>query len=141
MTRIVPSAAFGRRLGLIPYLATRFGIVDEMNVIPGGEEHGAVREAPAPLLGYGFVMAAAHSEDASLDGGHEPGPVWLGLSVPRRDLAVACRNEVETSAELDREESRAVLSGNAVKLLPRLAGLAQKRTKDAGTPQRARYTR
>jgi hypothetical protein len=51
MTRIVPSAAFGRRLGLIPYLATRFGIVDEMNVIPGGEEHGAVRGGSGAFTG------------------------------------------------------------------------------------------
>jgi acyl-CoA reductase-like NAD-dependent aldehyde dehydrogenase len=40
----------------------------------------------------------------------------------RRDLAVACRHEVETSAELDNEESRAVMAGNALKLFPRLAG-------------------
>ncbi len=39
----------------------------------------------------------------------------------RRDLAVACRHEVETSAELDSEESRAVLADNALKLFPRLA--------------------
>ena len=31
----------------------------------------------------------------------------------RRDLAVACRYEVETDAELDREESLAVLAQNA----------------------------
>ena len=39
----------------------------------------------------------------------------------RRDLAVACRHEVETSAELYSEESRAVLADNALKLFPRLA--------------------
>ena len=62
--------------------------------------------------------------------------VLFGSDYPylRRGLAVACRNEVETSAELDREDSRAVLSGNAVKLLPRLAGLAQKRTKTLEPP-------
>jgi hypothetical protein len=36
----------------------------------------------------------------------------------------ACRHEVETSAELESEESRAVLAGNALKLFPRLAALA-----------------
>ena len=39
----------------------------------------------------------------------------------RRDLAVACRHEVETSAELDSQESRAVLADNALKLFPPLA--------------------
>jgi hypothetical protein len=37
------------------------------------------------------------------------------------DLAVACRHEVETSAELENEESRTVLADNALKLFPRLA--------------------
>jgi hypothetical protein len=35
-----------------------------------------------------------------------------------------CDHEVETSAESDSEESRAVLADNALKLLPRLAGSA-----------------
>lgn len=43
---------------------------------------------------------------------------------PRRDLAVACRGEVETSAEPGGEDSRAVLAGNALKLFPRLAARA-----------------
>ena len=49
--------------------------------------------------------------------------VLFGSDYPylRRDLAVACRHEVETSAELEKEESRAVLAGNAQKLFPRLA--------------------
>jgi hypothetical protein len=35
-----------------------------------------------------------------------------------------CDHEVETSAEPDSEESRAVLAENALKLVPRLAGSA-----------------
>src|SRR5580692_978876 len=35
---------FSHAGGTIPYLATRFGIVDEMNVIPGAEERGAVTD-------------------------------------------------------------------------------------------------
>jgi len=51
------------------------------------------------------------------------GEVLFGSDYPylRRDLAVACRHEVETSAELDSDESRRVLAANALKLFPRLA--------------------
>jgi aminocarboxymuconate-semialdehyde decarboxylase len=51
--------------------------------------------------------------------------VVFGSDYPylRRDLAVACRGEVETSEELDiaGAESRSILAGNALKLFPRLA--------------------
>jgi 6-methylsalicylate decarboxylase len=51
------------------------------------------------------------------------GQVLFGSDYPylRRDLAVACRHEVETSAELNSEESRVVLADNALKLFPQLA--------------------
>jgi hypothetical protein len=51
------------------------------------------------------------------------GQVLFGTDYPylRRDLAVACRHDVETSTELDSEESRAVLAESALKLFPRLA--------------------
>jgi predicted TIM-barrel fold metal-dependent hydrolase len=54
------------------------------------------------------------------------GQVLFGSDYPylRRDLAVACRHEVETSTELDAQESRAVLADNALKLFPRLAARA-----------------
>jgi aminocarboxymuconate-semialdehyde decarboxylase len=60
------------------------------------------------------------------------GQVLFGSDYPyvRRDLAVACRQEVETSAELDSKESRAVLAGNALKLFPRLAACAPKQTQN-----------
>eukprot|EP01133_Synstelium_polycarpum_P025941 gene25941-31148_t len=53
------------------------------------------------------------------------GQVLFGSDYPylRRDLAVACRHEVETSAELDSKESRAILADNALKLFPRLASV------------------
>jgi aminocarboxymuconate-semialdehyde decarboxylase len=51
------------------------------------------------------------------------GHVLFGSDYPylRRDLAVSCRLEVETSAELDSKESRSLLADNALKLFPRLA--------------------
>ena len=48
--------------------------------------------------------------------------------------AVACRQEVETSAELDSEESRAVLAENALKLFPRLAVRAPKEAESLPPP-------
>ena len=44
----------------------------------------------------------------------------------RRDMAVRCRGEVEKSPELSPAEARAVLSGNALKLFPRLSPLAER---------------
>jgi aminocarboxymuconate-semialdehyde decarboxylase len=56
------------------------------------------------------------------------GRVLFGSDYPylRRDLAVACRHEVETSTELDGDESCAVLADNALKLFPRLAARADR---------------
>jgi aminocarboxymuconate-semialdehyde decarboxylase len=65
------------------------------------------------------------------------GQVLFGTDYPyvRRDLAVACRHQVETSSELDRSESRAVLADNALKLFPRLAARAQTLSADAASPR------
>ena len=58
------------------------------------------------------------------------GQVLFGSDYPylRRDLAVSCRSEVESSAELQANEPRAVLAGNAFKLFPRFAGHAATQT-------------
>jgi hypothetical protein len=61
------------------------------------------------------------------------GQVLFGSDYPylRRDLAVSCRQEVESSAELQANEAYAVLVGNALKLFPRFAGHAANRTTNA----------
>jgi 6-methylsalicylate decarboxylase len=55
------------------------------------------------------------------------GQALFGSDYPyvRRDIAVVCRHEIDVSAELQTEESRAVLAGNALKLFPQLTALAQ----------------
>ena len=60
------------------------------------------------------------------------GQVLFGSDYPylRRDLAVSCRHEVESSAELQANEARAVLAGNALKLSPRFTGDAATQTKN-----------
>jgi len=108
--------------GTIPYLATRFSIIDEMNVIPGAEERGTVADTLRGLY-WDTALSWRPPVLRMLRSVVGMGQVLFGSDYPylRRDLAVACRQEVETSAELDSEESRAVLAGNAVKLFPRLA--------------------
>jgi len=111
---------FSHAGGTIPYLATRFSIIDEMNVIPGAEERGTAADTLRRL--YWDTALSWHPRSAV-----GMGQVLFGSDYPylRRDLAVACRHEVKTSAELDSEESRTVLVGNALKLFPRLAALAR----------------
>jgi 6-methylsalicylate decarboxylase len=55
--------------------------------------------------------------------------VLFGSDFPflRRDLAVNCVQRLEQTAELTADERTRVMSGNAIKLFPRLAALASKR--------------
>lgn len=123
---------FAHAGGTIPYLATRFSIIDEMNVIPGAEERGT---AAATLRRLYWETALSWRRPVlpmlrSVVGMNQ---VLFGSDYPylRRDLAVACRHEVDAGMELDSEESRAVLANNALKLFPRLAGCAPKKTENA----------
>lgn len=116
--------------GTTPYLATRFSIVDEMNIVPGGEERGTAADTLRRLywdtaLSWRPPILRMLRSEIGL------GQVLFGSDYPylRRDLAVACRHKVETSPELNSEESRSVLAGNALKLFPRLAALAKKEKK------------
>ncbi|SMG48986.1 amidohydrolase family protein [Paraburkholderia susongensis] len=108
--------------GTIPYLAARFSVIDEMNVIPDGEERGTAADTLRRLYWDTAVSwrPAILQMLRSVVGMDQ---VLFGSDYPylRRDLAVACRHDVETNAGLDSEESRAVLAGNALKLFPRLA--------------------
>lgn len=114
---------FSHAGGTIPYLATRFSIIDEMNVIPGAEERGT---AAGTLRGLYWDTALSWRLPVlrMLRSVVGMGQVLFGTDYPylRRDLAVACRHEVEASLELDSEESHAVLADTALKLFPRLAG-------------------
>jgi len=120
---------FSHAGGTIPYLATRFSIVDEMNVIPGAEERGTAAETLRRL--YWDTALAWHPPILRmLRSVVGMGQVLFGSDFPylRRDLAVACRGEVESSPELDAKESRNVLANNALKLFPRLAARTPART-------------
>jgi len=113
---------FSHAGGTTPYLATRFSVVDEMNVIPGAEERGTAADTLRRLY-WDTALSWRPPVLRMLRSVVGMGQVLFGSDYPylRRDLAVACRHEVETSAELDSPESRAVLADNALKLFPRLA--------------------
>jgi 6-methylsalicylate decarboxylase len=127
---------FSHAGGTIPYLATRFSIIDAMNVIPGAEERGTAADALRRLY-WDTALSWRPPVLQMLRSVVGMGQVLFGSDYPylRRDLAVACRHEVETSVGLDREESRAVLADNALKLFPRLAARAPKEQASARTPR------
>lgn len=108
--------------GTIPYLATRFGIIDEMKVIPGAEKRGTAADMLRRIY-WDTASAWRPPVLRMLRAEAGVGQVLFGTDYPyvRRDLAVACRRDVETSPELDSKESRAVLADNALKLFPRFA--------------------
>jgi 6-methylsalicylate decarboxylase len=117
---------FSHAGGTIPYLATRIGVVDEMNVIPGAEERGTAidtmrRHYWDTAISWRPPILRMLRTEIGLD------RVLFGSDYPylRRDLAVKCRANVESSPELDGDEAGAVLSGNALRLFPRLAALAR----------------
>jgi predicted TIM-barrel fold metal-dependent hydrolase len=118
--------------GTIPYLATRFGIIDEMKVIPGAEERGTAADMLRRLY-WDTASAWRPPILRMLRSESGIGQVLFGTDYPylRRDLAIACRHEVETSSELDSEERRAVLCNNALKLFPRLAVRAPREEKNS----------
>ena len=113
---------FSHAGGTIPYLATRFSIVDAMNVISGAEERGTATDTLRRL--YWDTALSWHAPNlAMLRSVVGMGQVLFGTDYPylRRDLAVACPREVRASAELTEDERQLVLSGNARKLFPRIA--------------------
>jgi predicted TIM-barrel fold metal-dependent hydrolase len=125
---------FSHAGGTIPYLATRFSTIDEMNVIPGAEERGTAADTLRRLY-WDTALSWRPPVLRMLRSVVGMGQVLFGSDYPylRRDLAVACRHEVETSAELDSEESRTVLADNALKLFPRLAVGARTERENAQT--------
>src|SRR5258707_243676 len=115
--------------GTIPYLATRMSIIDEMNAIPGAEERGTAADTLRRLY-WDTALSWRPPLLQMLRTVVGISQVLFGSDYPylRRDLAVACRREVEQSSELGRVDAAAVLAGNAIKLFPRIAALAAKRS-------------
>jgi predicted TIM-barrel fold metal-dependent hydrolase len=107
--------------GTIPYLMGRFGIVDEMGVIPGAASR---QDAESTFRNLYFDTALAWSDPVltmlrsriGLD------HVVFGTDFPylRRDLATACRQHILDTNVLSVDEKASILGGTARSLLPRL---------------------
>jgi hypothetical protein len=94
-----------------------------MNVIPGAEERGTAADTLRRLY-WDTALSWRPPILRMLRSVVGIGQVLFGSDYPylRRDLAVGCRLEVETSAELDSKESRAVLAGICAEVIPTAGG-------------------
>ena len=113
---------FSHAGGTIPYLASRFSVVDAMNVIPGAEERGTAADTFRRL--YWDTALSWHAPNLEmLRSVVGMSQVLFGTDYPylRRDLAVACPQEMRASTALAENERKLVMSGNAKKLFPRIA--------------------
>src|SRR5258705_484888 len=124
---------FSHAGGTIPYLATRFGIIDEMGVIDGGKERGTAADTFRRLhwdtaLSWRDPVLHLLRSVVGLD------RVFFGSDFPylRRDLAVGCREQVGRTTALSDAERAAVLGENAMKLLPRIESSVRSRVSPVG---------
>ena len=120
---------FSHAGGTMPFLATRLSIIDRMNVMPGAEERETADDTFRKLY-WDTALSWRAPNLRMLRSVTGMGQVLFGSDYPylRRDMAVSCRREVETSAELAGDESRAVLADNALKLFPRLRELRDRKS-------------
>jgi 6-methylsalicylate decarboxylase len=111
---------FSHAGGVIPYLAGRFAIVDEMNVIPGGENR-TTAAATLRRLHYDTALSFTPPVLNMLRDVVGLTQVLFGTDYPylRRDMAVRCADHMRQT--LSESERQTVLHGNAQRLFPRLA--------------------
>jgi predicted TIM-barrel fold metal-dependent hydrolase len=113
---------FAHAGGTIPYLAARFAIVDEMNVIPGAQERGAFATG-LPRLYWDTASAFSDPVLHLLRSVTGLGNVVFGTDYPypRDAISIAGLRQLQNTAELDDGECRGVLGGSAARLIPRLS--------------------
>jgi len=111
---------FSHAGGTVPYLAGRWAVIDEMNVIPGAEQREPAADTLRRLywdtaVSYGDPVLRMLKDVVGLD------QVLFGSDFPylRRDLAVNCVQRLEQTTVLTADERAQVLNGNAIKLFPR----------------------
>jgi len=112
---------FSHAGGSIPYLAARFAIIDEMGVIHGGAERGTSAETFRRL--YWDTALAWHDPVLQLlKSVVGTSQVLYGSDYPylRRDLAIGSREHLARTTILNDADRTAVLSENALTLLPRI---------------------
>lgn len=129
---------FSHAGGTIPYLASRFAVVDEMGVIAGGAQRGTAADTFRRL----YWDTALSWRDPVLNllrdvvGMHR---VLFGTDYPylRRDLAMGSRRQLAQTAALNDAERAAVLGESALELLPRVAAALRGRTSPSPSQPRA----
>ena len=117
---------FSHAGGTIPFVASRFGIVDAMDVIPGAEERGPFAETVTRLY---WDTASAFGDPVlhllrSVTGLRN---VVFGTDYPypHDEISIGGLRHVESTAELSDDERRDILGGSAARLIPRLAGVSR----------------
>jgi 6-methylsalicylate decarboxylase len=116
---------FAHAGGTIPFVASRFAIVDEMDVIPGSDERGAFASA-LPRLYWDTASAFGDPVLHLLRSVAGLGNVVFGTDYPypRDAISIAGLRQLESTLELDDDERRRVLGGSAARLIPRLERVA-----------------
>jgi 6-methylsalicylate decarboxylase len=118
---------FAHAGGTIPFLASRFAIVDEMDVIPGAQERGPFA-AGLPRLYWDTASAFGDPVLHMLRSVAGLANVVFGTDYPypRDAISIGGLRQLESTAELDDGERRGVLGGCAARLIPRLGRAAIK---------------
>ena len=112
---------FSHAGGTIPFVASRFGIIDSMDVIPGAEERGPFADTLQRLY---WDTAAAFSDPVlqmlrSVTG-LEHVVFGSDYPYPRDEISIGGLRHLESTAALDSEERRRILAATAMQLIPRL---------------------
>jgi len=107
--------------GTIPFVASRFAIVDQMNVIPGADERGPFADTirrlywdTASAFGVPVIhmLRAVTGLDSVVFGTDYP---YLG-----NEVTIGGLRQLQETLALDDDERRGVLGGAAARLIPRL---------------------
>jgi predicted TIM-barrel fold metal-dependent hydrolase len=107
--------------GTIPFVAPRFAIVDEMDVIPGAQERGAFADA-LPRLHWDTASAFSDPVLHMLRSvtGVENVVFGTDYPYPHDAISIGGLHQLQDTAELDDGERRGVLGESAARLIPRL---------------------
>ena len=108
--------------GTIPFVASRFAIVDEMNVIRGEQERGAFVDT-LPRLYWDTASAFSDPVLHMMRSVTGLGNVVFGTDYPypRDAISIGGLRQIQSTAELDDDERSGVLGASAARLIPRLA--------------------
>jgi 6-methylsalicylate decarboxylase len=116
---------FAHAGGTIPYVASRFAIVDAMNVIPGAQARGPFLDA---LPRFYWDTASAFSDPVlhmlrSVTGLRN---VVFGTDYPypRDAISISGLRQLQNTPELHDAERGALLGGSAARLIPRPAEMS-----------------